>query len=226
MGDAAKFENHLAVDQHMYRYILAHSLRESPEAQELRQVTAKHRSARMMGAPDEAQFLANLVKIMGAKRLIEVGTFTGYTALILGQALPADGTLLCLDVSKEFTDIGRPFWAKAGVSDKIKLVLAPAVQTLDTLLSSGEQGSYDFAFIDADKENYVHYYERLLQLVRTNGVIVIDNTLWGGSVVYPARQGDGETAALQALNTLLAADQRVDITFLGIADGVTILRKK
>eukprot|EP00123_Amoebidium_parasiticum_P019474 comp25952_c0_seq1/m.47055 comp25952_c0_seq1/g.47055 ORF comp25952_c0_seq1/g.47055 comp25952_c0_seq1/m.47055 type:complete len:226 (-) comp25952_c0_seq1:331-1008(-) len=222
----SKRDHHLVVTQDMYDYILAHSLRESPEAQGLREATSRHPRARMMGAPDEAQFLANIAKIMGAKKIIEVGTFTGYTALVLAQALPDDGKLVCLDVSTEFTEVGRPFWEKAGVNGKIDLIIAPAVESLDKMLDNGEEGQYDFAFIDANKNNYDKYYERLLKLVRKNGVIVVDNTLWDGAVVRPHDPEDEDTVALKTLNDKFAEDQRVDISFLGIADGVTILRKK
>jgi len=164
------------------------------------------------------------VKLTGARRAIEVGVFTGYSALSVALALPADGLLLACDVSDEYTRIGIPFWREAGVASRIQLVLAPARETLDRRIARGEQGSFDFAFIDADKPNYDAYFEQCLALLRDGGLIAIDNVLWSGAVAHPA--SDADTRALQALNDKLRGDPRVDIAMLPIGDGLTLARKK
>jgi len=165
-----------------------------------------------------------LVKLIGARQTLEIGVFTGYSALATALALPPDGRIIACDVNAEFTDIGRRHWEKAGVADKIDLRLAPATDTLDALIAEGRSGSFDFAFIDADKTNYDNYYERCLQLLRVGGLIAIDNVLWDGEVARPAQ--DADTAALQALNIKLHVDERVDLSLLSIADGVTLARKR
>ncbi len=178
----------------------------------------------MQIGPEQAQFMALLVKLIGARRAIEIGVFTGYSALTVALALPDDGRLLACDISDEYTRVGRPFWEQAGVAAKIDLQLAPATQTLDAHIAAGESGQYDFAFIDADKASYDAYYERCLVLLRPGGLIAIDNVLWGGSVARPAE--DADTKALQALNDKIHADQRVDMAMLPIGDGVTLARKR
>jgi len=208
----------------LYRYVLDHSLREHPAQTALREVTAEHRYAGMQIAPEQGQFMGLLVKLIGARRTLEIGVFTGYSALSVALALPADGHLLACDISDEFTRIGKPFWEEAGVAHKIDLQLAPALKTLDARLAAGEAGQYDFAFIDADKSSYDAYYERCLQLVRTGGLIAIDNTLWGGDVAKPSNSAD--TTALQALNTKLHHDERIDLSLLPFSDGVTLARKR
>ena len=208
----------------LYRYVLDHSLREHPAQTALREVTAEHRYAGMQIAPEQGQFMGLLVKLIGARRTLEIGVFTGYSALSVALALPADGQLLACDISDEFTRIGKPFWEEAGVAHKIDLQLAPALKTLDARLAAGEAGQYDFAFIDADKSSYDAYYERCLQLVRTGGLIAIDNTLWGGDVAKPSNSAD--TTALQALNTKLHHDERIDLSLLPFSDGVTLARKR
>jgi len=208
----------------LYRYVLDHSLREHPVQTALREVTAEHRYAGMQIAPEQGQFMGLLVKLIGARRTLEIGVFTGYSALSVALALPADGHLLACDISDEFTRIGKPFWEEAGVAHKIDLQLAPALKTLDARLAAGEAGQYDFAFIDADKSSYDAYYERCLQLVRTGGLIAIDNTLWGGDVAKPSNSAD--TTALQALNTKLHHDERIDLSLLPFSDGVTLARKR
>ena len=171
--------------------------------------------------------MALLVKLIGARRTIEVGVFTGYSALAVALALPDDGHVLACDVSDEFTRVGKPYWKRAGVADKIDLVLEPALTTLDARLAAGEAGRYDFAFIDADKSNYDGYYERCLRLLRAGGLIAIDNTLWSGRVAEPVDpKKDADTAALQALNLKLRDDSRVDISLLPIGDGLTLARKR
>ncbi len=215
---------HITLDDHLADYILAHTLREHPAQAALREATRTHAHAGMQIAADQGQFMTLLIKLLGAKRCIEVGTFTGYSALTVALALPADGTLLACDISDEYTRVGRPFWQQAGVAHKIDLVLAPAQQTLDARLAAGEAGTYDFAFIDADKSAYDGYYERCLQLLRVGGLVAIDNTLWNGSVAHPAKTED--TAALQALNAKLHGDERVDMSLLTIGDGLTLARKR
>jgi len=214
----------LNIDDHLYQYILDVSLREHPVLAELREVTRSQPRAGMQISPEQGQFMAMLVKLIGARQTLEIGVFTGYSALATALALPPDGRIVACDVNAEFTAIGRRHWEKAGVADKIDLRLAPAIDTLDQLITEGRSGSFDFAFIDADKTNYDNYYERCLQLLRVGGLIAIDNVLWDGEVARPAQ--DADTAALQALNIKLHADERVDLSLLTIADGVTLARKR
>jgi len=212
------------LDDRLRDYLVAHSAREVPAQTGLREATRGHRAAGMQIGPEQGQFLALLVKLIGARRTIEVGVFTGYSALTVALALPADGTLLACDISDEYTRVGRPFWDEAGVAAKIDLRLGPARDTLDACIAAGEAGRYDFAFIDADKSGYDAYYERCLVLLRPGGLIAIDNVLWGGSVALPAE--DDDTRALQALNDKILADRRVDMAMLPIGDGVTLARKR
>lgn len=214
----------LPLDGALYRYIVDHSLREHPAQTALRAATASHPHAGMQISPEQGQFMALLVKLMGVKRAIEIGVFTGYSALTVALALPADGRLLACDISNDYTLVGRPFWQQAGVAHKIELKLAPAIETLDAQLAAGRAGQFDFAFIDADKTSYDAYFERCLQLLRTGGLIAIDNTLWDGSVARPADSED--TAALQALNSKLHRDERIDLSLLPIGDGLTLARKR
>jgi caffeoyl-CoA O-methyltransferase len=214
----------LHVDDVLYQYLMDQSIREHPAQVALRAVTASHPHAGMQIGPDQGQFMALLVKLLGARRAIEVGVFTGYSALTVALALPDDGRLLACDISDEYTRVGRPYWEQAGVAHKIDLRLAPARETLDAQLAAGAAGQYDFAFIDADKTGYDAYYERCLQLLRPGGLIAIDNTLWSGSVARPAK--DADTAALQQLNTKVRDDQRVDMSMLPIGDGLTLVRKR
>lgn len=214
----------LNLDDTLYRYLLDHSLREHPEQLALREATRAQPHAQMQIAPEQGQLMAMLVKLIGARRTIEVGVFTGYSALCVALALPNDGRILACDISDEFTRIGRPFWERAGVAHKIDLQLAPAIETLDARISAGEAGRYDFAFIDADKSSYDAYYERCLQLLRDGGLIAIDNVLWDGAVAQPAT--DDDTRALQALNDKLLGDRRIDLSMLPIGDGLTLARKR
>ena len=214
----------LQIDDVLYRYLVAHSVREHPAQTALRRATESHPRAGMQIAPEQGQFMALLVKLLGAQRAIEIGVFTGYSALSVALALPEHGHLLACDISDEYTRVGRPFWEQAGVAHKIDLHLAPALQTLDTQLAGGEAGRFDFAFIDADKSSYDAYYERCLLLLRGGGLIAIDNTLWGGSVAQPAK--DADTTALQALNAKLHIDERIDLSMLPVGDGLTLARKR
>jgi caffeoyl-CoA O-methyltransferase len=213
----------LTLDDTLYEYLLAHSLREHPEQAALREATRTHPLAGMQISPEQGQFMSLLIKLIDARRTIEIGTFTGYSALTVALALPDDGKILACDISDEYTSVGKPYWRRAGVADKIELVIAPATQTLEARIAAGEANCYDFAFIDADKTAYDGYYERCLQLVRAGGLIAFDNTLWGGDVAKPAH--DDDTRALQALNDKLHRDERIDMALLPIGDGLTLARK-
>ena len=214
----------LNLDEPLYQYLIDHSIREHPAQAALRAATASHPHAGMQISPEQAQFMALLVKLIGAQRAIEVGVFTGYSALSVALALPTEGRLLACDISDEYTRVGRPYWQEAGVAHKIDLRLAPALATLDGELAAGRAGHYDFAFIDADKSGYDGYYERCLQLLRAGGLIAIDNTLWSGSVARPSK--DADTQALQRLNAKLHRDERIDLSLLPIGDGLTLARKR
>jgi predicted O-methyltransferase YrrM len=214
----------LNLDGALYDYLLSHSLREQPAQAALREATKGLPHAGMQIGPEQGQFMALLVRLIGARRTLEIGVFTGYSALAVALALPDDGYLLACDVSDEYTRVGKPYWKEAGVAHKIDLRLAPARATLDARLAAGDAGTFDFAFIDADKTSYDDYYERCLLLVRDGGLIAIDNVLWGGSVARPADTAD--TAALQTLNDKLHDDARIDLSLLPIGDGLTLARKR
>ena len=199
--------------------------RESDVARRLREKTATMPNAEMQISPDEAAFLSFLVTAIGAKRAIEVGTFTGYSALAIASALPPDGKLVCCDVSAEWTNIGKPFWREAGVADRIDLHLAPAIDTLRSLVENRASGTFDFAFIDAEKHEYDAYYELVLQLIRPGGIIALDNMLRDGRVADPSVTERG-TAAIRALNEKIFGDKRVDASLLTIRDGVMLVRKR
>ncbi|MGE0621863.1 MAG: O-methyltransferase [Pseudomonadales bacterium] len=210
----------------LYDYLLRIGSRESVVARELRQATrSATRAHRMQISPEQGAFMALLVRMLGARQTIEVGTFTGYSALVVAEALPLEGRVIACDVSEEWTSVGRPFWERAGVAEKIDLRLQPATQTLAELVDAGEAGRFDFAFIDADKANYETYYERCLTLLRPGGVIGIDNVLWGGRVA-DASVTDEDTVAIRALNARVHADARVDACLLPIGDGLTLAVKR
>jgi predicted O-methyltransferase YrrM len=199
--------------------------RESDVARRLRERTASMPNAEMQISPDEAAFLSFVVKAIGARRAIEVGTFTGYSALAIASALPPDGQLVCCDVSAEWTNVGKPFWREAGVAEKIDLRLAPATDTLRILVENRATGTFDFAFIDAEKREYDAYYELVLQLLRPGGVIALDNMLRDGKVADPSVNEPG-TAAIRSLNRKICDDKRVDASLLTIRDGVMLVRKR
>ena len=213
---------HLAMSDKIEDYVLAHT-RESEVAARLRAETATLPQARMQIGPDQAEFLALLVRSIGARRCLEIGTFTGYSALAVAAALPADGKLICCDISEEWTAMGRRYWAEAGVAARIDLRLAPALDTLNDLLAHGGGGQFDFAFIDADKAGYDGYYEACLKLLRAGGLIALDNMLWSGRVADP-QQHDADTDAIRALNAKIHADSRVDSALLTVGDGVMVVR--
>ena len=210
-------------------YLRRVGVREDADQQALREATASHpvsgKVARMQISPEQGQFMALLVELIGAKRCLEVGVFSGYSAMTVAKAMGPEGRVVALDVSEEFTAIAREHWQKAGVADQIDLRLAPAVESLAAMLEAGEHNSFDFAFIDADKGNYQNYFDAALQLVRPGGVIAIDNVLWGGSVADPA-DARPDTEAIRALNEALATDERVTVSMVPIGDGLTLARKR
>ena len=213
----------IGLSEELNDYLVAEGVREPEVLGRLREETASMAEARMQIAVEEGAFLALLVRLMGARRIIEIGTFTGYSSTAMALALPSDGRIVCCDISQEFTDVARGYWSEAGISDRVELHLAPALETLDGLLAAGGEGTFDLAFIDADKTNYAAYVERALRLVRRGGLIAIDNVLWGGRVI-DAADTDEDTQAIRDLNADLATDERFDIAMLPIADGVTLLR--
>ncbi len=210
----------LQLSDALHRYLLGVSSRESSTQKALRLHTQRLPRATMQIAPEQGQFLQLLVRLLGARRILEIGTFTGYSALAMALALPRGGRILCCDVSKEWTDIAKKYWARASVSGKIQLRLAPALETL-----RAAKGPFDLAFIDADKANYARYYERCLKLVRRGGVIAIDNTLWYGRVIDP-RDRSEDTRAVRAFNRKLHRDRRVELAMVPIGDGLTLALKR
>ena len=214
----------LGLEQSLYDYLLSISLREPTILTQLRQETAQMPRSIMQISPEQGQFMALLVKLIGAKKTLEVGVFTGYSSLVVALALPADGKIVACDVSEEYTSIARRYWQQAGVADKIDLHIAPALETLDKLLTAGEAGTFDFAFIDADKGNYENYYERSLELIRPGGLVAIDNVLWSGKVADTEIQ-DNQTNKIRALNSKLHQDSRITLSLVPIADGLTLAMK-
>jgi caffeoyl-CoA O-methyltransferase len=206
-----------------HAYLVAHGTPPDDVQRALIEETSKLGGiANMQVAPEQGTFLTMFTRMIGAKRAVEVGTFTGYSSLCIARGLPADGHLLCCDVSEEWTSIARKYWQKAGVEDRIELRIAPGVETLDSLPADA---SIDFAFIDADKPNYRNYYEALLPRMRQNGVIGVDNVLWGGAVLDD-KADDDNTKAIKAFNDFVASDDRVDVVMLPLADGLTLVRKR
>jgi predicted O-methyltransferase YrrM len=215
----------LFMPRRMHAYLLANAVRETRLQRALRAATQRLPGAGMQIAPEQGQLLELLVRMLGARRCIEVGTYTGYSALAVALALPKSGRIVCCDVSEAWTAVARRFWKKADVERKIDLRLAPALQTLDALLARGGAGKFDFAFIDADKSNYTKYYERCLKLVRRGGLIAADNTLWYGRVADP-RDREPDTPYIRAFNRKLLRDRRVDMALVPIGDGLTLVRKR
>jgi predicted O-methyltransferase YrrM len=215
----------LGLSDELYAYVQQVGTRVAPAQQGLREATRGMQGAGMQIGADQGQFMGFLVKALGVRRALEIGTFTGYSALSVALALPPEGRLVCCDISAEYPAIGQPFWEQAGIADRIDLRIGPAVATLDRLIAEGSADSFDFAFIDADKSNYDAYYERCLVLVRQGGVIAVDNVLWSGAVIDPEKNSE-DTQALRALNRKLHADERVDLSMLAIGDGLTLLRRR
>jgi len=216
--------NYTPITDALADYIRLVTLREPETLRRLRESTEDHPRASMQIAPEQGQFLHFLTKLIGARKVLEVGVFMGYSSSWIALALPADGKIVACDVSEEYTSIARNTWREAGVTDKIDLRLAPAVETLDGLIASGQSGTFDMVFIDADKRNYSNYYERALQLVRPGGLIAADNTLWDGSVIDPT-DDDPDTEAIRAFNRKLHTDDRITLTLATIGDGVTLACK-
>jgi O-methyltransferase len=206
--------------ENVSRYIAEHAVREAPVLRELRKATASVKWSGMQIGADQGNLMALLVKLMGAKRCLEIGTYTGYSALAVALALPKDGKIVCCDLSEEWTSVGKPFWKKAGVEKKIDLRIGPALQTLKKL-----KGPFDFVFIDADKGNYLNYYERCLKLLRRGGLIAVDNVLWSGEVANE-KATDDLTVALRKFNDALHDDDRVDLAMLSVGDGITLALKR
>ncbi len=215
----------IVLNDTLYEYLISVSLREADVLRRLREETAEMPQHNMQIAPEQGQFMALLVELIGARRCLEVGTFTGYSALAVALALPPDGRLIACDISDEFTSRAKPFWEEAGVAEKIDLRIAPALETLDGLIAGGESGSFDFAFIDADKTNYQGYFQRAFELIRPGGLIAVDNVLWHGAVIDPARDDD-DTVAIREFNSALSDDPRISLSLLPIADGLTLARKR
>jgi len=213
----------LCITAELYEYMISVSLREPGILHALRDETAQDENANMQISPEQGQFMSLLVKVLGAKRTLDIGVYTGYSSLCIGLALPQDGRVIACDLNREWTDIARRYWQKAGVADKIELYLGPAQQTLQGFLDK-EANSFDFAFIDADKKNYDIYYEYCLQLIRPGGMIAVDNVLWNGAVADPAIS-DAETVAIRDFNRKLHTDPRVEISLVPIADGLSLARK-
>ena len=209
----------------LYQYLLANSLREPEILTRLRQETAAHPLVNMQISPEQGQLMGLLIQLMGAKKCLEIGVFTGYSSLIVALNLPPDGKLIACDISTEFTSIARKYWQEAGVNDKIDLHIAPALETLDQLLLEGNSETFDFAFIDADKNNYAAYYEKCFQLIRPGGLILIDNVLWYGRVADPNMDNDKRTQTIKNINHQIHNDPRVQISLIPIGDGLTIARK-
>ncbi len=216
---------YFAFDERSYQYLLNTGTRESDIARRLREETQKMAHAQMQIGPDEGQLLQLLVQVLRAKKTIEVGVFTGYSALWVALGLPDDGRIVACDVSEEYTSVGRRYWKEADVDHKIDLRLGPALDTLDELLRGGQAGAFDFAFIDADKSNYASYFELALKLIRTGGLIAIDNTIWSGRVADQNEQ-DADTVAIRELNEKLASDERITLSMLTVGDGVTLALKR
>lgn len=216
---------HTPLSEALYDYMLDISLRENPVLKDLRKETEKLPLATMQIAPEQGQFLQFLIKLIHAKHVLELGTFTGYSALCMALALPSDGKLITCDINPEWTSYAPPFWKKAGLSDKIELRLAPALQSLEKLLSEGYENKFDLIFIDADKTNYLAYYELALKLLSPKGLIAIDNIFWDAMVIDQS-DASAQTRAIRKLNAFIRDDQRVDISLLGIADGLFLVRPK
>lgn len=212
------------IDPSVQDYVIAETVREDPVLRDLRTETSRRSNAMMQIGPEQGAFMQLLARTIGAKRYLEIGVFTGYSSLAIAQVLPADGNIVACDVSEEYTAVARRYWDKAGVTGKIDLRLGPALATLERLIADGAE-PFDMAFIDADKEHVGDYFDRCLALVRSGGLILVDNVLWSGAVANP-QINDAETCALRVLNARAAADDRVDVALLTVCDGLLIARKR
>jgi len=215
----------IAITESIYQYLCDHSLREDPILKDLRDHTYDMEERAMQIAPEQGQFMKMLVKLIGAKNTIEVGVFTGYSSLAIALALPEDGRIVACDVNPQYTSVAEKFWVSAGVRKKIDLRIGPAKDTLSELINNGLTGTFDFAFIDADKVNYNHYYERCLELIRPGGLITVDNVLWGGAVSNDGIN-DVDTNSIRALNDKLHQDERIELSLVPIGDGLTLAMKR
>lgn len=215
----------VGLSDELHAYLTRVSVRESDLLTRLREETQQLSVGRMQIAPEQGQFMRMLVGLLGAKRAVEIGTFTGYSAICIAEGLGEGGSLICCDTSDEWTQVARRYWAEAGLDSRISLELGPGVDTLNRLLAEGEAGSFDFAFIDADKQNYPAYYERCLELLRPGGIIAVDNVLWGGSVADESDQ-QPSTRAIRRFNDAVRHDDRVELSLVPIGDGVTLARKR
>ena len=215
----------ITLTEELYKYLLSVSLRDDSLMEKLRIETDQLEMGLMQVSPDQGQFMAMLIKLIRAKQIIEIGTFTGYSTLCMAKSLPEDGNLIACDISEEWTNMAKPYWEQAGVSNKIDLRIAPAIETLSDLINKGHTNRFDFAFIDADKTNQLEYYELCLQLLRPGGLLAIDNTLWGGSVI-DSTNNEESTVAIRDFNQFVYDDNRVDISLVPIGDGLTLAQKK
>jgi len=215
----------LNLDKALYEYVLDIGLREPEVLRQLRAATEAEDMSVMRSAPEQGQFMAMLLKVMSAKRVLEIGTYTGYGTLWMAMGLPDDGEMVTCDISERWTSVARRFWEAAGVTERIRLELHPALETLDALMADGQADTFDFAFIDADKVNYDAYYEACLKLIHSGGLICVDNVLWGGSVIDPANH-DESTEAIRAFNRKLKTDERIELSMLPVADGLTLAMKR
>jgi len=215
----------LSIDDRIYDYLCDVSINEPELLRQLREETAKIEYSVMQISPEQGQFMSLLIKLMGAKRAIEIGTFTGYSSICVASAMPENGKLICCDISPQWTDVAEKYWVLAGLENKIDLHIQPAEKTLQRLLDDGAEKSFDFIFIDADKQNYVMYYEMALRLLRKGGIIAIDNTLWSGAVADPENSEPG-TRAIRRFNEMLKDDNRVSQSLLTIGDGLTLILKE
>ena len=216
----------LNLTENLYSYLLSVGVRDSEILKQLREENAQHPRAVMQIAPEQGQFMGLLIQLLGVKKALEVGVFTGYSSLVVAMALPDDGRLIACDISNDYTQMARKYWQKAGVTHKIDLRIAPALETLDHLITEGHSNSFDFAFIDADKSNYDNYYERALQLLRPGGLIAVDNVLWSGRVAAPIEAQDNRTKRIHALNEKIHGDKRVSMSLVPIADGLMLAMKR
>jgi len=215
----------LGLPPDLQAYLVEHGVREPEILKRLREETALLPQHDMQIAPEQGAFMAMLVGLIGAQRCIELGTFTGYSSLAVALALPADGRIVCCDVSEEWTSVARRYWGEAGVADRVDLRLGPALETLDELIAGGASGTFDFAFIDASKREYPDYHERILRLLRQGGLALYDNVLWEGGVIDESMT-DADTVGVRRLNDRLVGDERVSISMIPVADGLTLVQKR